>query len=93
MPGVEAQLVQMDQNRREKELALVNELDKPGELWIRGDSVFKAYWQRPEATAESLRDRWFQTGDIAERTRTPSGSIYYRLLGRSSVDIIKVSSL
>ncbi|MDQ1499791.1 MAG: hypothetical protein QOI86_3131, partial [Actinomycetota bacterium] len=33
---------------------------------IRGASVMQGYWQRPEATAETLRDGWLHTGDIGK---------------------------
>jgi malonyl-CoA/methylmalonyl-CoA synthetase len=56
----------------------------PGELEVRGPSVFLEYWQRPEETRQAFRDGWFRTGDMALVDR---GS--YRLLGRTSVDIIK----
>lgn len=56
-----------------------------GELWIQGPSVFKGYWNKPDATESAFTDGWFRTGDIA--IRDDDG--YLRLLGRSSVDILK----
>jgi long-chain acyl-CoA synthetase len=35
-----------------------------GEILVRGPSVFKAYWKRPEETGNSFVDGWFKTGDI-----------------------------
>lgn len=37
-----------------------------GELCVRGSVVIKGYLNRPEATADGIRDGWFHTGDIAE---------------------------
>lgn len=36
-----------------------------GELCIRGPQVMKGYWEKPEETAETMRNGWLHTGDIA----------------------------
>lgn len=56
----------------------------PGEILVRGPSVFLEYWGRPDATRDAFRDGWFRTGDVSV---IDDG--YWRILGRSSVDIIK----
>lgn len=35
-----------------------------GEVVVRGDVVITGYWERPGATAETLRDGWLHTGDV-----------------------------
>lgn len=55
-----------------------------GELLIRGPHVFSGYWQNPEATAESLVDGWFHTGDMARRDEEG----FYTIVGRSKDMII-----
>ncbi len=56
-----------------------------GEIQVRGPTVFVEYWRRPEATAEAFtEDGWFRTGD---RAQVSEGA--FRILGRSSVDILK----
>jgi len=39
-------------------------IGEAGELWVKGEQVMQGYWQRPEATAEVLKDGWMATGDI-----------------------------
>jgi steroid-24-oyl-CoA synthetase len=36
-----------------------------GELWYRGPIVVRGYWNKPQATAETLVDGWVKTGDLA----------------------------
>ncbi|MEL6387852.1 MAG: class I adenylate-forming enzyme family protein [Pseudomonadota bacterium] len=36
-----------------------------GELWTKGPSNCKLYWNRPDATAETFKDGWVVTGDLA----------------------------
>jgi long-chain acyl-CoA synthetase len=37
-----------------------------GEILVRGPSVFKGYWNRPEETKNAFQDGWFKTGDIGQ---------------------------
>lgn len=41
------------------------EAGEPGHLVIRGTGMFREYWNRPDANADSFIDGWFRTGDIA----------------------------
>jgi malonyl-CoA/methylmalonyl-CoA synthetase len=56
-----------------------------GEITVRGPNLFLEYLNRPDATAEAMRDGWFLTGDLA--TRAPDG--YIRIVGRRATDLIK----
>ncbi len=38
---------------------------EPGEVIIRGKHLMKEYWNLPEATAETIRDGWLYSGDVA----------------------------
>lgn len=80
LPGVEVRLVD------EAGHTLTDER-QPGEIHVRGPGVFREYWRQPEATREAFAGEWFKTGDIAQ---VEGG--YYRILGRSSVDIIKTGA-
>jgi len=77
LPGVEVALFDEQGNSIKAE-------DAPGEIRVKGDNVFLEYWNNAKATAEIFVDDWFCTGDVAVREKG-----YYRIMGRSSVDIIK----
>jgi malonyl-CoA/methylmalonyl-CoA synthetase len=76
LPGVEARLVDEAGNPVEP--------GTQGEIEIRGETVFMEYWRRPEDTRKAFRDGWFLTGDVAVQENG-----VFRILGRTSVDIIK----
>ncbi|EED33386.1 AMP-dependent synthetase and ligase [gamma proteobacterium NOR5-3] len=77
LPGVEVNLFD------EHNVPIADE-GSPGEIRVKGDSVFLEYWNNETATKESFVDGWFATGDVAV---LDDG--YYRIMGRSSIDIIK----
>ncbi len=77
LPGVEARLTADDG-------AVIADEERPGEIQVRGPNVFLEYWDNPQATADSFTDGWFRTGDMAVLERG-----YYRIMGRTSIDIIK----
>lgn len=76
LPGIQIRLV----NER-GELA---KRGNQGEIQVKGEGVFLEYWRKPDATQNAFDDGWFCTGDTAV---VKNG--IYRILGRSSLDIIK----
>jgi malonyl-CoA/methylmalonyl-CoA synthetase len=76
LPGVEVQLVGDD--------GTLVSCGTAGEIEVRGATVFAEYWGQPEATRFAFRNGWFRTGDTAV---VEDG--VYRILGRTSVDILK----
>jgi len=79
VPGYELAL-------RDKEGVPVGDGEE-GILWVRGDSNAPCYWNRPDKTAESMRDGgWIFTGD--RFWRDPEGFYFFR--GRAD-DLVKIS--
>ncbi|KAF2141009.1 uncharacterized protein K452DRAFT_299073 [Aplosporella prunicola CBS 121167] len=106
LPFVEARLVDTDTNEiiNEGEEISADGKERQGEIQLRGPTIFKEYWNNPEATAKEFVDgedgkgRWFKTGDVAIRRDVPTagkntqpwckGKMYF-IQGRKSADIIK----
>jgi fatty-acyl-CoA synthase len=55
-----------------------------GEIVISGPNVTPGYWQRPQATADAIRDGWLHTGDVGRRDEDG----YYYLVDRMTDMII-----
>ena len=49
-----------------------------GELCVRGRGMMLGYWNKPQATADRMRDGWMHTGDLARRDEQG----YYYIVGR-----------
>ncbi len=62
------------------------EVGEPGEILLRGPGLMRGYLNRPDATAETMRDGWLHTGDLARADER--GFLYF--LGRRK-DIIRRS--
>jgi long-chain acyl-CoA synthetase len=55
-----------------------------GEILVRGPQVMKGYYNRPDATAEVMKDGWFHTGDLAYQDRKGN----YFIAGRAKEMIV-----
>ena len=60
-------------------LGIEMKLADNGEIIIKGPNVFPGYWNRPQQTAEVLRDGWFNTGDQGELDATGTWKISGRI--------------
>lgn len=76
LPSVEARLVDFDTNE-----VLPEDSQRPGEIQLRGPTIFREYWRNPEATASEFvpaeasdpdSSPWFKTGDVAIRKPVPA---------------------
>lgn len=57
VPSVQLKI--MDENGAECPIG------EPGEIWVSGANAMMGYWNKPEATAETIVDGWVRTGDVA----------------------------
>jgi long-chain acyl-CoA synthetase len=71
-PGTEARIVDMETGTMELASG------EQGELAVRGPQVMAGYWNRPQDTAQAVKDGWLLTGDVAVRDEQG----YYFILDR-----------
>lgn len=76
--GVEVKLIDGDWKT-------VEGTDEVGEIAIRGHNIMKGYYDRPDATAEVMRDGWFRSGDLARRDEDG----FYYIVDRAKDMIIR----
>ena len=63
---------------------------RPGELLVRGATVFDGYFKAPEMTASAFTpDGFFRTGDLFEIAADEQGPRYYRFAGRHKQVIVR----
>ena len=78
LPGVKARVV--------SDKGIDVKAGEVGEVWIRGDNVFKGYWGMPEKTRESFEAGWLKTGDMGYQD--PGDHLRLYLVGRAKELII-----
>ncbi len=68
--GDEARLASVGHARSGMQVMVADDSGRPvapgetGEVLVRGETVMAGYWNRPQATAETLRSGWLHTGDM-----------------------------
>jgi len=78
LPGVQIRLVSESGNDLQP--------GEIGEVLIKGENVFKGYWQMPEKTRDSFFGEWFRSGDLGYQDEKDHMRLY--LAGRSKELII-----
>ncbi len=76
--GVELKLIDENWNT-------VEGTDEIGEIAIRGHNIMRGYYNRPEATAEVMKDGWFRSGDLGRRDKDG----FYYIVDRAKDMIIR----
>jgi long-chain acyl-CoA synthetase len=76
--GVEVKLIDESWNT-------IEGTDEIGEIAIRGHNIMRGYYNRPEATAEVMRDGWFRSGDLGRRDKDG----FYYIVDRAKDMIIR----
>jgi long-chain acyl-CoA synthetase len=60
LPSTETRIVDVDDYTK------IIPIGEQGEIMIKGPQVMKGYWNKPEETANQLKDGWLLTGDIGK---------------------------
>ncbi|HEY2795234.1 MAG TPA: AMP-binding protein, partial [Micromonosporaceae bacterium] len=81
VPGYDVEL-------RDEHGAVIDEDDKPGELYVRGESAAIGYWCRAAVSRQVFVGEWTRTGDTYQRNADGS----YTCLGRQS-DLLKAGGI
>jgi long-chain acyl-CoA synthetase len=76
--GVEVKLIDESWNT-------IEGADEIGEIAIRGHNIMRGYYNRPEATAEVMKDGWFRSGDLGRRDKDG----WYYIVDRAKDMIIR----
>ena len=80
IPDTEVKIVDIDDYTK------IVPLGEAGEIMIKGPQVMKGYWNKPEATANQIKDGWLLTGDIGKMDEDG----YFYIVDRKK-DMINVS--
>jgi long-chain acyl-CoA synthetase len=82
-PDTDCKIVDLDTGEREVPLG------ETGELCVRGPQVMKGYWNMPAETANTLRDGWLYTGDVARMDEDG----YFQIVDRKKDMIVAAGGL
>ncbi len=80
IPGVEMKLLKPESWDEAEDVP-----DAIGEIAIKGHNIMKGYYNRPDATDESIQDGWFRSGDLGRRDQDG----WYYIVDRSKDMIIR----
>ncbi|QDO87609.1 long-chain fatty acid--CoA ligase [Ornithinimicrobium ciconiae] len=81
IPEVEMRLIASDWSPVDRS----GDPDAVGEIAIKGPNIMKGYYDRPEATAEAIRDGWFRSGDLGRQDEDG----YFYIVDRAKDMIIR----
>ncbi|NOY12644.1 MAG: benzoate-CoA ligase family protein [Deltaproteobacteria bacterium] len=87
-PGTSGRLVPGYQAKILNDAAAPVAMGESGQLWIRGDSTARCYWNNSEKTAQTMVDGWLDTGDTYLQDREG----YFHYCGRND-DMLKVGGI